>query len=318
MNSYGRNIRKGAIKFLYQRPYTLYAEDKAGNYSVMYIDEDGNLTNTKPKEYSFPIVPDGFVASIYPGETTVSKGFVIYETDSLEGVAQETAMKTYNQFVWVPVEDINDFVLKKYTGESPANNVNNSDMMKSVEKNKGFYIARYETGKEGTGTPVSKKGFAPWTNIPLIYLDNDEGLISAPQHAINMYEDFTSVKSTLCYGVQWDAALSFISQRDSQYANDALDKGNYDTPSGAYVSGTIQPTGYYAVNNIYDMAGNVAEWTYEEAGTYYLIRGGSVYMSISNLVTGINSNGAGHRQYLLWSSWTDILGFRVCLYINNI
>jgi len=48
ITAYGKNINKGNVKFENATIYTLYAEDKSGNYSVMYIDADGNFTAEKP------------------------------------------------------------------------------------------------------------------------------------------------------------------------------------------------------------------------------------------------------------------------------
>ena len=48
METYGNNINSGSLKFENATIYTLYAEDKAGNYAVMYIAEDGALTANKP------------------------------------------------------------------------------------------------------------------------------------------------------------------------------------------------------------------------------------------------------------------------------
>lgn len=45
MEVYGKNMISGSINYVVGQTYTLYAEDKAGNYSVVYIDETGNITN---------------------------------------------------------------------------------------------------------------------------------------------------------------------------------------------------------------------------------------------------------------------------------
>lgn len=48
METYGNDINSGSLKFENATVYTLYAEDKAGNYAAMYIAEDGTLTANKP------------------------------------------------------------------------------------------------------------------------------------------------------------------------------------------------------------------------------------------------------------------------------
>ena len=44
ISAYGKNITDGSINFKNKQNYTLYAEDKVGNYSIMYVDTEGNLT----------------------------------------------------------------------------------------------------------------------------------------------------------------------------------------------------------------------------------------------------------------------------------
>lgn len=41
--AYGKDISNGSINFTNKQTYTLYAEDKVGNYSVVYLIEDGTL-----------------------------------------------------------------------------------------------------------------------------------------------------------------------------------------------------------------------------------------------------------------------------------
>ena len=116
------------------------------------------------------------------------------------------------------------------------------------------------------------------------------------------------ITPTLCYGIQWDATLAFIG--DENYNKDSTSKGNYynnawtiDRETAKYTTrpysdttwtsisnetnktktktaseGILLTTGAsedFKTKNIYDLAGNVYEWT-KEAGTsiYRLIRGG--------------------------------------------
>jgi len=149
--------------------YTIYAEDFAGNVAVLVVE--------KP-----PIeIPKGFTMSIYGGEKTIADGLVIYKTDAktLATYSQEEAQKTFDQFVWVPVEytktntDTNsngtddgfDAVFKttEWSNNAPTGSISSdytepySDgyntekaeydaMRKSVEHYGGFYIGRYEAG----------------------------------------------------------------------------------------------------------------------------------------------------------------------------
>ena len=63
-------------------------------------------------------IPVGYTASQIAGENTIESGLVIYQTETpVTGTANSashiSAMETYNQYVWIPVDDINDMVMCK-------------------------------------------------------------------------------------------------------------------------------------------------------------------------------------------------------------
>jgi len=223
----------------------------------------------------------------------------------------------------------------------------------SVFKYGGFYIARYEAGvsekmmeklsksdcleegkiskdttKEfasGKFKPVSKNETMVWNYIKwggtfdeksLDGLAGNEKENGAVKVARSMYNknSKTTVKSNLCYGMQWDAVMNFI---DSNYFDEmctpdsvivnSQDAGNY--------SGELYLSGYYNENNntknIFDLAGNVFEWTmegYEEKQR--AIRGGGY----SN--TGIEYSMSSRKAFYPSDYYKD-LGFRVALYIGK-
>ena len=214
-----------------------------------------------------------------------------------------------NQFVWVPVEDMDNFkridgywdkmleaelkrqigdynywsllsepVAEEYGYESETEEYN--AMYSSVEKNKGFYVARFEAGNDN-GVVVSKKGIMPWSNIQWGDSMTEIGTTGAVARAKGMYTDKEKygVTSTLIYGVQWDAIMSFIDPNyitstcdvQNSFVANSAGKGNY--------SGTIAVCGSndnYRVKNIYDLAGNVDENTMEASSTNNRVdRGGN-------------------------------------------
>ena len=67
-----------------------------------------------------PPIPDGYTASQVPGENMVTDGLVIYEgTTPVTEENHEEAMKSRNQYVWIPVPDINSMVMcSSNTGDS--------------------------------------------------------------------------------------------------------------------------------------------------------------------------------------------------------
>ena len=141
-------------------------------------------------------------------------------------------------------------------------------MSDSIKKYKGFYIGRYElTGS--VDSPAEKKGTS-LTNT------NWYNLYKACQ---NVVQDETGiVKSTMIYGVQWDAVCSWLKQSGFDTDSNSSSWGNYSNSTGdAYIegkSGSKQDTGYseyWKANNIYDLAGNCYEWTQEAYSTDYRV-----------------------------------------------
>ena len=307
------------------------------NYSDLYNNATGGSgeTPTPPegvtpgeivtggnKEYTnngTAIIPEGF--AIVPGLDDVSQGLVISDVaNDIENVG--------NQFVWVPVPEISDFhtiegysngILQSYLANCSepytsgyATEVEEYNRMKTgVENNHGFYIGRYETGKEDNQAVV-KKDTTVYNNIKW-----GNSMTDATGGAVEVAKNFatekryTSVTSTLCYGVQWDAALQFM---DNNYINGNCDSSSYlvnSTNKGNY-SGSIINTGSndnYAVKNIYDMAGNVLEWTMEACYTDFRVsRGGNYNRSGSDYPASQRGNYVPSVSYA-------VIGFRVALYL---
>ena len=139
-------------------------------------------------------------------------------------------------------------------------------MSDSIKKYKGFYIGRYElTGS--VDSPTEKKG-ASLTN------KNWYNLYKACKNVVQGKEN---VKSTMIYGVQWDAVCSWLKQSGFDTDSNSSNWGNYSNSSGnADIdgAGSKQDTGfseYWKANNIYDLAGNCREWTQEAYFTYYRV-----------------------------------------------
>ena len=196
-------------------------------------------------------------------------------------------------------------------------------LYESVNQYGGFYIARYEAGVPGTtestiystgkttidGTikPTSKKGVGVWNNIP--YEDNGNG---AKKVAESMYTG-GAVQSKLLSGAAWDRTLQWLIETgDKDFKEISMDSsswGNYSNDTFEGTEGLIE-TGEYKetmANNIYDLAGNVWEWT-TEANTYgnQVNRGGNYNNSGSN-------NPASNRNNNNPDNSNNNIGFRVAL-----
>jgi hypothetical protein len=207
-------------------------------------------------------------------------------------------------------------------------------MYNSVKVNHGFYIARFEAGIEGVidnynlssenekvadgkTKPLSQKGVGVWNNIAWEGIKSDDlpedyTANGAVKVARSMYtkSEACGVTSTLCYGVQWDAVMNFIDPKyetgecntTTSFVANSQGKGNYKE--------NIETTGYYVEKNIYDLAGNVREWTMEVCLTeQQVIRGGGFFNDRDWYYA------ASVRDTNLPFDAIDSTGFRVALYV---
>ena len=198
-------------------------------------------------------------------------------------------------------------------------------MYDSVKENEGFYIGRYETGKDENGRIIIQKGANPYTNVTWAKNGqmNEEEVVSGtesnPDGAIEIARKFdtenayTDATSTLCYGVQWDAALTFIDPDYTGVAKDSTGKGNYNEDANINSwKGNVTLTGAsedYKVNNIYDLAGNVYEWTMESNNSSNRVTRGGIYNR-----TGFTRPSSYRANYDRAANQPSV-GFRITLYL---
>ncbi len=203
---------------------------------------------------------------------------------------------------------------------------NLAGFVQSVADNGGYYIARYEASygsgssvadwkplsKVSTGTPRGNDQRT--TPLTQGMLWNHVTQLDASKICQNMYptgDNTVGVESDLVNSYAWDTAIVFIqsiNEANSNYANKK--DGN----------GTLKNTGETEDNvcNIYDMAGNLSEWSTEystrtdssqaqartciyRGGNYFYIH----YYTAYRDTAGFPNYGGSHN------------GFRVALYIKQ-
>ena len=317
-----------------------------GNTTLKSYEEAGKDANNNgvltenatytDSEKTTVTIPKGFKVSGVvktgdtDGEQTVSTGLVIQDADG-------------NEFVWVPVnytatgtldDDGLDSGFKNTFKRSTTNSSytepyasgygengaeEKSDylkMMQSVQKNKGFYIGRYEAGTTtqrtssttGISDVVVKRDAYPYIYVKWGDEMNKIGNVGAVYLSKHMYDNKDiGATSTLCYGVQWDAAMRFVADSTHSTSN-STNWGNYKNnawniarTTAKYTDITKVQTGSWTditsnkektssesfllttgasdsfkAKNIFDLAGNVYEWTMEAStSAYRVFRGGS-------------------------------------------
>ncbi len=260
---------------------------------------------------------DGSVASIMPADQwnnitsdQINKGIVIVDDAiTYDGGNPSGTVPDFNEYVWVPIPDTNNFkstawttpygwdvngnwvsgtgvthsiAIAPTTDEEKQNRfwddstiTEYTNMVASIEHYKGFYIGRYEAS-QGTGDVAqSKRNRFPWLSV-------------SQTEAITACTNNTKTPNMhLIYGIEWDSTLNWLignatissstagttkTMELSDIQTDSRSWGNYSNSTGDANtnSGWRIDTGtseYWKANNIYDIAGNVEEWTQEKYST---------------------------------------------------
>ena len=316
------------------------------------INKDGNFEIYKPEtvdEIINKVVDVNTKVTDSEGnEITVPEGFKIRVDDSThnatkvsEGIVIEDAEG--NQFVWIPVESEEDF--KTYrTGSDMYHEPYNAHkqsyeeayqeyekMQDSAIKYHGFYVGRYEAGTTETsgsgirGELVIKQGANVYNDIcyatgSALTYDDEGGAVEVARGLYNKKRG-DSVTSTLIYGVQWDAVMQFI---DSKYKDedgtltsfvaDSTGKGNYSDDENSGAPALTGSREEYQQKNIYDLAGNVWEWTMEAYDYDARAMRGGGYESRLGENTG-KKYPASVRDGMSQDAEPPYCGFRVALYL---
>ena len=331
----------------------------------------GSTTVTSKKPITNPYLPEGFTQV---EGTTLENGLTIQDSTGNQYVWVEVPMTdevyptaglnitTFNADEYTKIEKdlhtyTNDYrdgtTYKDEYSSDAATGLTSTQytelkqkMLKSVYKNGGFYVGKYETGIENVPKTSGSSSTAP-TETPVIkqnaYPYNWVTCSQAQTLASNM--ESGNYTSSLMFGVQWDLVLKYLETKGTTQADlktDSTNWGNYnnnlwnitnanskyaivntsnytlDWTSGAYgkkdsSKRVLLSTGAsetFSKQGIYDIAGNVWERTLEHAtslsGNPCATRGGSY-----------NNNGyfpAVYRDDNSTGYYSDSLGFRVSLF----
>ena len=186
------------------------------------------------------------------------------------------------------------------------------DFKESVEENGGFYIGRYEAsyldGKVATVESSDISRSSDTADLTDGMLWNWVSQTDALAKCEEMYEGHESgINSQLINSYAWDTALKFIEVVEEKNVDtDSNDWGNYNS-SLANTGATSKAVAC----NIYDMAGNVSEWTTENitvrGTTFSVDRGGVCNVDGAVYPAGIRDDGDP-------SLTDDLIGVRPLLF----
>lgn len=319
----------------------LKAKEEYGKYEMKISDIDvGEITY----ETSYTIfkdvngeqvpIPEGYIVSENSDENIVNKGLVVSDSRGNEYVWISCTVDSssnklqYKRTEWGVEKDGTDnsraikdeLTLKDidvtYSKTDTDNGINEeiskeivaqiNAEKESIKKYGGYYIGRYEVGKDNK-TAVIKAEQEPYVNIKW----------SKAYELAKGIGGGEGATTYLCSSYSWDTAINFIQNTTGKnYATSIIGfNGNWKSQEVKDSSGkVIKPvntaqrlnTGLTtALCNIYDMGGNVGEFTTElnpgtsetvvlRGGIYYGVPAGYRWDSVS----GVAGSGYGFRATL--------------------
>ncbi len=299
------------------------------------------IADSSGNEYVWIEVPK--LATVYPTAGINITEFTDEEYTKIEYDLQHTYAATYRS--GSSASDI--YNSDDTTGlTSSEYNTLKKKMLKSVYQNGGFYIGRYEAGTDNKRTNhASISGLTPKSQAnkyPLNWVTCSEAQTLASKAGVNGHS------GSLMFGIQWDLVQKYIEAKavaqgtaigtiQSQLKTNSTSWGNYnsslynitnenaqystnngltwlpsplDKTSTGNILLTTKASNSFAKQNIFDLAGNVWEWTLEyssKTSTPCTIRGGS-YDSTST-ENNANYRNNGNTTFSYYS-----VGFRVTIY----
>ena len=288
----GEENNGGATTVTSQKPKTTegtYLPDGFTQVEGTTLENGLTIQDSKGNQYVWVEVP--MTDEVYP-----TAGLNIKDFTTEEYTAIETDLHTYTNDYRNGTSYKDEYYSDATTGlKSEQYTELKQKMLKSVYQNGGFYVGKYETGIEDTPKTSGSSSIAP-TETPVIkpnaYPYNNVTCSQAQTLASKM--ESGNYTSSLMFGVQWDLVLKYLETKGTAQADlktDSTNWGNYkdnlwnitnanlkystnygsEWTNGAYGKkdsnkSVLLSTGAsetFSKQGIYDIAGNVWEWTLE-------------------------------------------------------
>ena len=302
------------------------------------VPEDTKVTDSEDNPITIPegFTPQSDPESDTPNEPKVEDGVVIKDEKG-------------NEFVWIPVgtintsdgpktinydrsnfpdvsgwinggtdADTNSMMIKTTADETEyfAESLNESEKNSAVS-NGGFYLGRYEAGVSSTSVRTASSGTSdaviiqPNKNVYNFVTQSEARSLAEGMAGVEGYSGTTNLTSSYA----WDTALRFLQATgNSSYLTNSSQGNYYNTSFGGTNSSTLMETGQTtAVQHLYDMGGNVYEWTterYSNSEATKVSRGGFYgFTSTDEPVIGRFSSSNTADQ---------AVGFRVAMFLGKV
>lgn len=325
------------------------AKFKLPKVEVGVIAQQNSTIDANTPTFYNPVIPKGFRAITNIQDSTIDENAVWGEQNAyLYGLVIEDSNKNQFVWIPVENMDLfktvewkkneqAEIIDSTYIEPLDEEKEEYYKMYYKIKKYGGFYVGRYETGDvDATQTRNETKNsdnigirknlvvynYVPYTKSTI----NKREIIGAKELTQKFIQNnsYETVTGSVMYGVQWDSMLRFI-KSDTKNVNDSIKWGNYpvstlkfkDVYGNDYTkeantnifllrAGSSEET---KAKNIYDIAGNLAEWTNETTKkNVNVARGGSYVSTISQL--------AAARYAYSSNTANNAIGFRISFYIN--
>ena len=173
-----------------------------------------------------------------------------------------------------------------------------NEMVKKVEEKGGFWVGRYETSSMSNSTT---ENYIASNRIQVSSKRNTtDGINNVTWHKMYAQQKIYSelalenkTTSSMIWGSQYDQIMIWMKEEKSSdqapsrgkyYVTNGVGKGNYgisgvdDRNSSEHTLASTGSQEIYSIKNIFDLAGNVYEWSLEADNTFErVLRGGSYY-----------------------------------------
>ena len=286
---------------------------------------DSNKWEAQCNRNQYVWIPIADVSDMYWRNQTTGKKYGTTYTFLPSSYSKSSSNKNEPQ---TTVDDIQSTYLTQYLNGMSREDflmemeIDFDKMLNSVATYGGYYVGRYETGDLSQATPVIKRINTDITSQTWYTMWKKSPRISTGGANVHMI-----------WGIQWDETVKWlIDTGEKTYAEigpNSTSWGNYKNNSFTYYTNTSKstatkssetetriPSGAYEganANNVFDLAGNVWDWTCESYGSgtgYDRCRRGGCYGN------GGHNGPAGYHGYYSPSVSNVYVGLRCALYVK--